>query len=96
MRRAGALVKYYLTVLLWCIVGAFYLCTNFQLLGLLPSEVIWTAVLPGVMITTFVGGLPGPIVARIVGPAARRFGLSYDEMGYERKIDTPVLQHEPA
>jgi hypothetical protein len=36
-------------------------------------------------VTTFIGGLLGPLVARIVGPAAQRYGLSRDEMGYERE-----------
>lgn len=84
MTTGGAWVKYYLIVLLWCFIGAFYLCTNFQLLGLLPEEVIWTGVFPAVIVTTFIGGLLGPVVARIIGPAAKRYGLSRDEMGFEK------------
>jgi|Deesub1362A_J573_1020465.scaffolds.fasta_scaffold06445_2 hypothetical protein len=89
MRGGGAWVKYYLVVLLWCIIGSFYLCTNFKYLNLLPDEVIWTGVFPAVIVTTFVGGLLGPVVARIIGPAARRYGLSRDEMGYEKEVAAP-------
>ncbi len=84
MKTGGAWVKYYLVVLLWCIIGSYYLCTNFKYLNLLPDEVIWTAVFPAVIVTTFIGGLLGPVVARIVGPAAQRYGLARDEIGYEK------------
>ncbi len=84
MKTGGAWVKYYLVVLLWCILGAYYLCTNFKYLNLLPEDVIWTGVFPAVIVTTFVGGLLGPVVARIVGPAAQRYGLARGEMGYEK------------
>ncbi|HCC79329.1 MAG: hypothetical protein A2X25_06390 [Chloroflexi bacterium GWB2_49_20] len=84
MLKANAWGKYYLTTILWCFLGAFYLCTNFQLLNLLPTEVVWTAVFPAVIVTTFIGGLLGPIVARVIGPAAKRYGLSRDEMQYEK------------
>ena len=84
MMNANAWGKYYLITLLWCFLGAFYLCTNFQLLNLLPTEVIWTAVFPAVIVTTFIGGLLGPLVARVIGPAAKRYGLSRDEMQYEK------------
>lgn len=85
MKKGNSWVKYYLVVLLWCIIGPYYLCTNFKYLNLLPEEVIWTGVFPAVIITTFVGGLLGPVVARIVGPAAQRYGLARDEMGYEKE-----------
>jgi hypothetical protein len=84
MTRVGSVVKYYLVVLLWCLIGAWYLTTNFAYLGLLPPEVIWLIVFPAVIITTFIGGLLGPAVARIVGPAAGRYGLSREEMGFEK------------
>jgi len=84
MKTGGAWVKYYLVVLLWCIIGAYYLCTNFKYLNLLPDDVIWAGVFPAVVVTTFVGGLLGPVVARIVGPAAQRYGLARGEMGYEK------------
>lgn len=85
MLKANAWVKYYLTTILWCFLGAFYLCTNFQLLNLLPTEIVWTAVFPAVIVTTFIGGLLGPVVARVIGPAAKRYGLSRDEMQYEKE-----------
>jgi hypothetical protein len=84
MKDGGAWVKYYLVALLWCVIGAYYLCTNFKYLNLLPDEVIWGGVFPAVIVTTFIGGLLGPLVARVVGPAAQRYGLSREEMGYER------------
>lgn len=84
MMKGNAWVKYYLTVALWCLIGAYYLCTNFQMLNLLPQEVIWPGVFPSVIVTTFIGGVLGPVVARVIGPAAKRYGLSRDEMGYER------------
>jgi hypothetical protein len=31
---------------------------------------------PPCCVTTFIGSLLGPVVARIVGPAAQRYGLS--------------------
>jgi energy-coupling factor transport system substrate-specific component len=86
MKRAGSWVKYYLVAFLWCILGAYYLCTNFKYLILLPDEVIWTGVFSAVIVTTFIGGLLGPVVARIVGPAAQRYGLSREEMGYEKPV----------
>jgi hypothetical protein len=90
MKTGGAWVKYYLVVLLWCVLGAYYLCTNFKYLGLLPDEVIWAGVFPAVIVTTFVGGLLGPVVARVVGPAAQRFGLARNEMGFERPAAPPI------
>lgn len=83
MTRTTAWFKYYAVVLLWCLLGSFYLCTNFSYLRLFPDSVIWSAIFPAVSITTFVGGLLGPVVARVIGPAAERYGLSRDEMGYE-------------
>jgi len=83
MTRSTAWFKYYAVVLLWCVLGSFYLCTNFTYLRLFPDTVIWSAIFPAVSITTFVGGLLGPVVARVIGPAAERYGLSRDEMGYE-------------
>ncbi|MGA7291696.1 MAG: hypothetical protein WBW53_07060 [Terriglobales bacterium] len=83
MSRKSAWAKYYVVVFLWCILGSFYLCTNFSYLRLFPDSLIWTAIFPAVILTTFVGGLLGPLVARVVGPAAERYGLSRDEMGYE-------------
>ncbi len=84
MKTPAAWVKFYLVMFLWCIIGAYYLCTNFKYLSLLPDEVIWPGVFPAVVVTTFIGGLLGPVVARIVGPAAQRYGLARDEMGYEK------------
>jgi hypothetical protein len=84
MMQGGAWLKYYLTTILWCILGAYYLCTNFKLLSLLPDEVIWPGVFPAVVITTFIGGILGPVVARVIGPAAKRYGLSREEMQYEK------------
>jgi hypothetical protein len=92
MIKGNAWWKYYLTTLLWCFLGAFYLCTNFQLLNLLPQEVIWPGVFPAVIVTTFIGGLLGPIVARVIGPAAKRYGLSRDEMGYEKDAVVPLVK----
>ena len=83
----GAWVRHYLAVLLWCVIGSYYLCANFKYLNLLPDEVIWQGVFPAVIVATFIGGLLGPLVARVVGPAAQRYGLSREEMGYERDAD---------
>ena len=85
MKMGFAVVKYYLVTILWCIIGSFYLCTNFQYLNLLPQEVIWPGVFPAVIITTFIGGLLGPVVARVLGPAAKRYGLSRDELKFEKE-----------
>ena len=85
VKTGPSVAKYYLTVALWCIIGTFYLCTNFQYLNLLPQEVIWSGVFPAVIVTTFIGAILGPVVARVVGPAAKRYGLSRDEMGYEKE-----------
>ncbi len=85
MAKSTAWFKYYAVVLLWCVLGSLYLCTNFSYLRLFPDSVIWTAIFPAVSITTFVGGLLGPLVARVIGPAAERYGLSREEMGYEEE-----------
>jgi hypothetical protein len=84
MKAPSAWAKYYGVMLLWCFLGSYYLCTNFKLLGLLPDNVVWPGVFPAVIVTTFIGGILGPVVARIVGPASKRFGLSREEMGYEK------------
>jgi hypothetical protein len=83
MKKSSAWFKYYAVALLWCVLGSLYLCTNFSYLRLFPDPLIWKVILPAVSITTFVGGLLGPLVARVIGPAAERYGLSRDEMGYE-------------
>lgn len=83
MQEGAAWVKYYAVALVWCVIGPLFLCTNFEMLRLFPAQLIWTAIFPAVGITTFVGGLLGPLVARVVGPAAERYGLSRDEMAYE-------------
>lgn len=94
MLSPSAWVKYYAVALLWCVLGPLYLCANFEMLRLFPSQVIWTAIFPAVGLTTFVGGLLGPLVARVVGPAAERYGLSRDEMGYEeeRSVELQTAQ----
>jgi len=89
MNRPGLVVRYYLMVILWCVIGSFYLCTNFQYLNLLPQEIIWAAVFPSVMVSTFIGAILGPVVARVVAPAARRYGLSEDRLGYEKSRGAP-------
>ena len=86
MIEGNAWWKYYLVSILWCIIGSYYLCTNFQYLNLLPKEVIWPGVFPSVILTTFIGGLLGPVVARVIGPAAKRYGLSRDELKYEKEV----------
>lgn len=83
MLSGGAVAKYYVLTIVWCFIGAWYLCTNFQYLGLLPEDVVWGGVFPAVIATTFIGGILGVVVARIVGPAADANGLSQWEMGYE-------------
>ena len=88
MQRTASWIKYYAVVLLWCVLGSFYLCTNFSYLRLFPPAVIWTAIFPAVSVTTFIGGLLGPMVARVVGPAAESYGLCRDEMGYEEESAT--------
>jgi hypothetical protein len=93
MRKPTAWIKYYAVVLLWCVLGSLYLCTNFIYLRLLPAQIVWTAVFPAVSITTFFGGLLGPLVARVVGPAAERYGLSRDEMGYEHEKRAGKVWH---
>ena len=76
-------MKYYVLAGVWCLLGAFYLCTNFSLLQLFPDTVIWPLIFPAVIVTSFGGGLLGPLVARIIAPTAARYGLSRAEMGYE-------------
>jgi hypothetical protein len=85
MKTGKAVWKYYLATILWCVIGSFYLCTNFQYLNLYPAEVIWPVIFPSVVVTTFIGGLLGPVVARVIGPAAKRYGLSRDELKYEKE-----------
>jgi hypothetical protein len=93
MAKNSSWIKYYAVVVLWCVLGSFYLCTNFSYLRLFPDSLIWTAIFPAVGVTTFVGGLLGPLVARVVGPAAERYGLSRDEMGYEEaEASDPIEQ----
>jgi len=91
MMKQSAWFKYYAVVLLWCALGSLYLCTNFSYLRLFPDPLIWKGIFPAVSITTFVGGLLGPLVARVIGPAAERYGLSRDEMGYEESAN-PLQQ----
>lgn len=83
MDSGWAVVKYYLVSALWCFIGAFFLCTNFQMLGLLPTEVVWPTVFPLVIVSTFLGALLGPVLARIIAPIAKRYGLAREEMGFE-------------
>ncbi len=83
MKKGSAVWKYYVVTFLWCIIGPLYLCCNFQYLSLYPNEVIWPVIFPSVVVTTFIGGLLGPVVARVIGPAAKRYGLSRDEVKYE-------------
>lgn len=85
MESGGSLVRYYLISILVCVIGAFFLCANFQILGLLPPQIIWTVVFPGFMVSTFLGGLLGPVLARVIAPIASRYGLTRDEMNYEGK-----------
>jgi len=85
MKKGSAIWKYYLVTILWCVIGPFYLCCNFQYLNLYPQEVIWPIIFPSVVVTTFIGGLLGPVVARVIGPAAKRYGLSRDEVKYEQE-----------
>ncbi len=85
MIKGSAWVKYYLVVILWCVLGSFYLCTNFKYMNLFPDEVIWPGIFPAVVVSTFIGGILGPVVARIIGPAAKRFGLSREEIQFEKE-----------
>jgi hypothetical protein len=85
MMKGRAVWKYYLVTFFWCIIGPIYLCTNFQYLNLFPKEVIWPVIFPSVIVTTFIGGLLGPVVARVIGPAAKRYGLSRDELKHEKE-----------
>jgi hypothetical protein len=85
MNQARYVAKYYLMVIIWCLIGSLYLCTNFQYLQLLPTDIIWPVVFPLVMVSTFIGALLGPVVAAAVAPAARRYGLSEDRLGFEKK-----------
>jgi len=41
------------------------------------------------MVSTFIGAILGPVVARVVAPAARRYGLSEDRLGYEKSRGAP-------
>lgn len=86
MESAGSVMRYYLVSVLLCVFGAFFLCANFQMLGLLPPEIIWTVVFPAFMLSTFLGGLLGPVLARVIAPIASRYGLTRDEMNYENPI----------
>lgn len=86
MESAGSIVRYYLVSVLLVVFGAFFLCANFQMLGLLPAEIIWTVVFPAFMVSTFLGGLLGPVLARVIAPIASRYGLTRDEMNYENPV----------
>jgi len=86
MESASSVVRYYLVSVLLCVFGAFFLCANFQMLGLLPPEIIWTVVFPAFMLSTFLGGLLGPVLARVIAPIASRYGLTRDEMNYENPV----------
>ena len=83
MESFGLMVRYYLLTLLWCLIGSLFLCTNFQMLGLLPTDVVWTIVFPAVIVSTFLGAILGPVLARVVAPIAKRYGLAREEMGFE-------------
>lgn len=94
MKKGSSVGKYYLVTFLWCIIGPFYLCTNFQYLSLYPREIIWPIIFPSVVVTTFIGGLLGPIVARVIGPAAKRYGLSRDELKFEEEVKIENLSQD--
>jgi len=94
MESAGSVIRYYVVSVLLCVFGAFFLCANFQMLGLLPPEIIWTVVFPAFMLSTFLGGLLGPVLARVIAPIASRYGLTRDEMNYENPVG--VVSKNPA
>ena len=85
MDSRALVVRYYVGQLLFCVVGAFFLCTNFHMLGLLPPGIIWGVVFPAFMVSTFMGGLLGPVLARAIVPIARRYGLTRGELSQESR-----------
>lgn len=83
MRKPVNYVQYIVYVIALTLGVDFYLCAWFQIISLLPVEVIWTAVFPSILVAVPPSVILGPILFIILTPLMERWGLTAKDIGFK-------------
>jgi QueT transporter len=92
-RRGLNYVQFIAFVIVQAIGVTLYLAVWFDFVNLMPSEVIWTAVVPSILIAVPPSVILAPILIKILYPLMDRWGLTAHDVGF-RWLTGPRV-HEP-
>jgi hypothetical protein len=90
MTKAAHWVQYYVYVVVSTILIAVYLGVWFQIVKLAPTNVIWTAIVPSILVAVPPSIILGPLLIKILYPLMDRWGLTAPDIGF-RWISGPRL-----
>jgi hypothetical protein len=90
MNKGIHFVQYYLYVIVSTILIALYLGVWFEIVRLAPSEVIWTAIVPSILIGVPPSIILAPILIKLLYPLMDRWGLTSQDVGF-RWLSGPRL-----
>jgi energy-coupling factor transport system substrate-specific component len=82
MNKAIHFVQYYLYVIVSTIFIAIYLGVWFEMVRLAPTEVIWTAIVPGILVAVPPSIILGPVLIKLLYPLMDRWGLTAPDIGF--------------
>lgn len=93
MNKAIHWVQYYLYVIVSTIFIAIYLAIWFEFVKLAPSEVIWTAIVPSILVAVPPSIILGPFLIKLLYPIMDRWGLTAPDIGF-KWLSGPRLEKE--
>ncbi|MCU1512984.1 MAG: hypothetical protein JWO10_74 [Microbacteriaceae bacterium] len=90
MRKGISYVQFYLYVIVSTVFIAVYLGVWFEIVKLAPTEVIWTAIVPSILIGVPPSIVLAPILIKLLYPLMERWGLTAPDIGF-RWLSGPRL-----
>jgi hypothetical protein len=83
MRKGRNYLEYLVYIIALTIGVTFYLCTFFQLINLMPVEVVWTGVFPSILIGVPPSIILVPLLVRFLAPLMDRWNLTAADIGFK-------------
>ncbi|MCC6147824.1 MAG: hypothetical protein IT308_09680 [Anaerolineaceae bacterium] len=83
MRKGKHYWQYLVYIIVLTLGVDFYLCTFFQIIRLMPTEVVWTAVFPSILVAVPPSIILVPALVKLLAPLMDRWNLMAKDIGFK-------------
>lgn len=83
MRKGKNYWQYLVYIIVMTLGVDFYLCTFFQMIRLMPTEVVWTAVFPSILVAVPPSIILVPALVKLLAPLMDRWNLMAKDIGFK-------------